>query len=102
VTFKENCTDTRNTKVVDIANELEEFGCDVDIYDPWANGAVVQRELGKTLIPNVEPSTPYKAIIACVAHDQFKTFDFARYKQQGCVIFDVKGIVPRELADARL
>ena len=102
VTFKENCTDTRNTKVVDIANELEEFGCDVDIYDPWANGAVVQRELGKTLIPNVEPSTPYKAIIACVAHDQFKTFDFARYKQQGCVIFDVKGIMPRELADARL
>ena len=102
VTFKENCTDIRNTKVADIANELEEFGCKVDIYDPWANAAEVEKELGKKLIKAVSAETPYRAIIACVAHDEFKTFDFERYHKEGCVIFDVKGIVKRELADARL
>ena len=102
VTFKENCPDIRNTKVVDIARELEEFGCRVDIYDPWANPEEVQRELGQSLIPEIDPATPYRAIIACVAHKEFQGFDFARYKQQGCVIFDVKGTIKRELADARL
>ena len=102
VTFKENCPDIRNTKVVDIAKELEEFGCEVDIYDPWANPEEVQRELGKSLIQEIDPKTPYRAIIACVAHKEFEHFDFARYKQQGCVIFDVKGTIKRELADARL
>ncbi len=102
VTFKENCPDIRNTKVVDIANELEAFGCQVDIYDPWANKEEVRHELGKALIDNINPATEYKAVIACVAHDEFKSFDFLRYKKQGCVIFDVKGIVPRHLTDARL
>ena len=102
VTFKENCPDIRNTKVVDIARELEEFGCEVDICDPWADPEEVQRELGKSLIEEVDPKTPYRAIIACVAHEQFKQFDFARYKEQGCVIFDVKGVIRRELVDARL
>lgn len=102
VTFKENCPDIRNTKVVDIAKELEEFGCQVDIYDPWADPKEVQQEYGKSLIDSVDPATPYRAIIACVAHEQFKQFDFARYKKQGCVIFDVKGVIDRELVDARL
>ena len=102
VTFKENCPDCRNTKVVDIALELEDFGCKVDIYDPWASPAVVKHEYGKDLIPAVDPSKPYAAIIACVAHDQFKTFDFKKYRDQGAVIFDVKNFVPRELVDARL
>ena len=102
VTFKENCPDIRNTKVVDIARELQDFGCQVDIYDPWADPSEVQHELNATLIPKVNPDTPYKAIIACVAHNEFRHFDFARYKQQGCVIFDVKGTIPRPLVDARL
>lgn len=102
VTFKENCPDCRNTKVVDIANELEEFGCNVDIYDPWASADIVQHEYGKTLIPSIDPSKRYAAIIACVSHDQFKTFDFKKYKEQGAVIFDVKGFVDRILVDARL
>ena len=102
VTFKENCPDCRNTKVVDIANELEDFGCQVDIYDPWASPEVVKREYGKDLIPAVNPDKQYAAIIACVSHDQFKTFDFRKYKEQGAVIFDVKNFVDRSLVDARL
>lgn len=102
VTFKENCPDCRNTKVVDIANELEDFGCHVDIYDPWASPEVVKREYGKDLIPAIDPDKPYAAVIACVCHDQFKTFDFRKYKEQGTVIFDVKNFVDRNLVNARL
>lgn len=102
VTFKENCPDCRNTKVVDIATELEDFGCHVDIYDPWASAAVVKHEYGKELVPAVDPQKNYAAVIACVAHDQFRTFDFKKYRDQGAVIFDVKGFVNRELVDARL
>jgi UDP-N-acetyl-D-glucosamine/UDP-N-acetyl-D-galactosamine dehydrogenase len=102
VTFKENCPDCRNTKVVDIANELEDFGCCVDIYDPWANAEVVRHEYDKELIPAVDPDKNYSAIVVCVCHDQFKNFDFKKYKEQGAVIFDVKGFVDRSLVDARL
>ncbi len=102
VTFKENCPDCRNTKVVDIATELEDFGCQVDIYDPWASAAIVKHEYGKDLIAGIDPRKRYAAVIACVAHDQFKEFDFKKYRDQGAVIFDVKGFVPRELVDARL
>lgn len=102
VTFKENCPDCRNTKVVDIATELEEFGCCVDIYDPWASAAIVKREYGKELLPAIDPEKHYAAIVACVCHEQFKTFDFKKYKDLGAVIFDVKNFVPRELVDGRL
>ncbi|MBQ7648883.1 MAG: nucleotide sugar dehydrogenase [Paludibacteraceae bacterium] len=102
VTFKENCPDCRNTKVVDIATELEDFGCRVDIYDPWASPEVVRHEYGKELIAAVDPEKKYEAIVACVSHNQFKTFDFKKYREQGAVIFDVKGFVDRDLVDARL
>ena len=102
VTFKENCPDCRNTKVVDIATELEEFGCRVDIYDPWASAAVVKHEYGKDLIPAIDPDKPYQAVIACVSHDQFRTFDFKKYHDQGAVVFDVKNFVDRSVVDSRL
>lgn len=102
VTFKEDCPDCRNTKVVDIANELEEFGCQVDIYDPWASAEIVAKEYGKQLIPDIDPAKDYSAIIACVSHQQFKSFDFKRYKDQGTIVFDVKGFIDRSLVDARL
>lgn len=102
VTFKENCPDCRNTKVVDIANELEDFGVNVDIYDPWASNEVIKHEYGKELIPAIDPDKEYAAVIACVSHEQFKTFDFKKYQDQGAVIFDVKGFVDRECVDARL
>lgn len=102
VTFKENCPDCRNTKVVDIARELEEFGCKVDIYDPWASKEVVKREYGKELIDVINPDEEYNAVIACVAHNEFKSFDFKRYHERNAVIFDVKNFVNRELVDGRL
>ena len=102
VTFKENCPDCRNTKVIDVCNELEEFGCNVDLYDPWAEAEVVEHEYGKKLISSINPNKVYEAVIACVAHDQFKTFDYAKYKSQGAVIFDVKNFVDRSLVSARL
>lgn len=102
VTFKENCPDCRNTKVVDIATELEDFGCQVDIYDPWASPEVVRHEYGKELIAAIDPNKQYAAVIACVSHDQFKTFDFAKYKNQNAVIYDVKNFVDRSLVDGRL
>ena len=102
ITFKENCPDCRNTKVVDIANELEDFGCNVDIYDPWASAEIVKQEYGKELIPVIDPDKQYEAVIACVSHNQFKTFDFAKYKNMNAVIFDVKDFVDRSVVDGRL
>ena len=102
VTFKENCPDCRNTKVVDIVEELEDFGCIVDIYDPWASAEVVKHEYGKELIAAIDPDKVYQAVIACVSHNQFMTFDFKKYKEQGAVIFDVKDFVDRSLVDGRL
>ena len=102
VTFKENCPDCRNTKVLDIATELEEFGCQVDIYDPWASAAIVKREYGKDLLASIDADKRYAAVIACVAHDEFKAFDFKRYRDAGAVIFDVKNFVERSLVDGRL
>ena len=102
VTFKENCPDCRNTKVVDIVEELEDFGCNVDLYDPWASAEIVKHEYGKELITAIDPDKVYQAVIACVSHNQFKTFDFKKYKEQGAVIFDVKDFVDRSLVDSRL
>ena len=102
VTFKENCPDCRNTKVIDVCNELEEFGCHVDLYDPWAEPQVVLHEYGKNLLTSINPNKKYEAVIACVAHEQFKTFDYAKYKAQGAIIFDVKNFIDRSLVDARL
>lgn len=102
VTFKENCPDCRNTKVIDIANELEDFGVNVDIYDPWASNEVIKHEYGKELIPAIDPDKEYSAVIACVSHEQFKTFDFKKYRDQGAVIFDVKNFIDRQYVDARL
>lgn len=102
ITFKENCPDCRNTKIVDIVDELEEFGCQVDIYDPWASPQVVSHEYGKQLISTVNPDKDYAAVIACVAHDEFCQFDFAKYRAKNAVIYDVKNFVDRSLVDGRL
>lgn len=102
VTFKENCPDCRNTKVIDIARELEDFGCKVDLYDPWASAEVVKHEYNEELIPAIDPDKKYQAVIACVSHNQFMTFDFKKYKDQGAVIFDVKNFVDRSVIDGRL
>jgi UDP-N-acetyl-D-galactosamine dehydrogenase len=88
--------------VIGIVDELEEFGCKVDIYDPWASAEVVKHEYGKELIAAIDPDKNYQAGIACVSHNQFKTFDFKKYKDMNAVIFDVKDFVDRDLVDGRL
>ncbi len=101
-TFKENCPDVRNTKVIDIYKELKEFGLQVDVYDTWANAQEVKREYDLDLLPVLDPSTAYEAIVVAVEHSEFKTIDYKKYRDAGAVIFDVKGFVDRSLVDARL
>lgn len=102
ITFKENCPDMRNTKVIDIIKELRDFGVNVDVYDPWASKDEVKAEFGIDLLPKINPQKNYQAIIAAVAHKEFYEFDFKKYKDAGAVIFDVKAFVDRKYVDARL
>ena len=105
ITFKENCPDIRNTKTVDIVDELQEFGCKLDIYDPWADQAEVKHEYGiKTLDKDVDIySKKYDAIILAVSHEQFAELDMARLTNDDkSVIFDIKGFLPRDMVDGRL
>ncbi len=104
ITFKENCPDIRNTKVVDIATELNNYHVNLDIYDPWANNAEVQHEYGLSLVD--KPKTEgYDAIIAAVAHDEFKQWGTDKLRELGkenCVIFDLKYIFNKQDVDIRL
>ncbi|MDR2824064.1 MAG: nucleotide sugar dehydrogenase [Prevotellaceae bacterium] len=102
VTFKENCPDIRNTKVVDIYYELREFTTNVDIYDPWAIPDEVKHEYGIDILNKLDPEKRYEAVIHAVAHKEFETLDFAKYQKQGAVVFDVKATLNREVVDCRL
>jgi UDP-N-acetyl-D-galactosamine dehydrogenase len=102
VTFKENCPDIRNTKVVDICKELAEFGVNVDVYDPWVCQEELKKECDITSIKTVDPEKKYEAIILAVAHEAFQSFDFERYYKQGAVVFDAKAVVDRRWVDGRL
>jgi len=99
VTFKENCPDIRNSKVVGIVRELKEFGCNVEIWDPWADPKEVQHEYELNL---TEPSGHYDAIVLAVAHQEFANLDIASMQNGHAIIFDVKGVLPREMVDGRL
>jgi UDP-N-acetyl-D-galactosamine dehydrogenase len=101
-TFKENCPDTRNTKVAEIYSELIQYESNVDIYDPWANKQDVFSEYKLNLQNHVDKQKTYHAVIIAVAHDEFKQFDFKKYKEQGTVIYDTKSFIDRGLIDARL
>lgn len=99
--FKENCPDIRNTRVIDIYKELEQFGISADVYDPWANAEEVMQEYGIEL-ETVLLQKEYKAIVLAVAHRQFLEIDYAAYRNNGALIFDTKSFIDRNLADARL
>ncbi len=100
-TFKENCPDVRNTKVIDIVHHLEQYNVKVTIFDPWANPNVAQHEYGVTVV-NEFPSGEYDATILAVAHNEFKDIDIPSQLKSNHVIFDVKGFLPREIIDGRL
>jgi len=102
VTFKENCPDIRNTKVVDIYRELCEFGLNVDIYDPWASVEEVKQEYGVDIIDKVDDKKKYDAVLLAVAHDEFKIIDFEKYYKAGSVVFDAKAVIDRRWVDGRL
>lgn len=100
-TFKENCPDIRNTKVVDIYNALKEYNLNVIVYDPWANACLVKTVYGIELINDL-PTKKVDAAILAVAHDVFKSLDITSLVKGESVIFDVKGILDRSIVDGRL
>ena len=101
-TFKENCPDVRNTKVVDIVKALKEYNLTVMIYDPWANPAAVRREYGLEVVNKLPEGEKFDAAIAAVAHREFQGLDIASLLKPNHVIFDVKATCPRAAVDARL
>lgn len=104
LTFKENCPDIRNTRVVDIVAEFKEYGANVDVYDPWVNPAETEHEYGFTPIAQPAPGK-YDAIILAVAHQQFRDAGIETIRQWGrrdCVIYDIKSLLPRDQVDGRL
>src|SRR5690606_26955168 len=102
MTFKENCPDTRNSRGVDIYEELVQFGLSVDIYDPWADAEEVKHEYGLDILNEVDSSVVYDAIVVAVAHNEFLKFDYQKVKRNNGVIFDTKACLSRDLVDGRL
>ncbi len=100
ITFKENCPDIRNSRVVDIYKELIDFGMEVDVYDPWANAEEVQKEHGISLVTSLGET--YDAIVLTVAHGEFLELPFVKLKAKDGIIFDIKSVLDRSLVDARL
>ena len=104
ITFKENCPDIRNTKVVDIYHTLEEYTDNITIYDPWANAEHVKHEYDISINSQLSTfdSQRYDAVILAVAHKEFLDMDVRSLVKDGGVVYDVKGVLPREMVDARL
>lgn len=104
LTFKENCPDLRNTKIIDIARELGEFGCQVDVYDPWADPAEAKHEYGVVLIDTPKQGV-YDGILLAVGHAQFAQMGPTAIRALGsedCVLYDLKYVLAKEDSDLRL
>jgi len=104
LTFKENCPDLRNTRVIDIIHELQHYNARVHVYDPWADSAAAAHEYGLELITHLTPGS-FDAIILCVGHEQFRQMGAAEIRSLGKpnhVLFDVKHLLPKDAVDARL
>jgi len=100
-TFKENCPDVRNTKVIDIYKALKEYNLDITVYDPWANPEIAKHEYAID-ISNILPDKQYDAVIMSVSHESFANIDVLKLVKENYVIFDVKGCLDREIIDGRL
>lgn len=104
LTFKENCPDLRNTKVVDVITELEEYGVQIDVYDPWADPAQAEEEYGITLKQSLD-GEKYDGIVGAVAHEQFGEWTADQLSAKcadTCVVYDLKNTLPSQLVDLRL
>ena len=104
ITFKENCPDIRNSHAVDVVRGLEEFGCKVDILDPWAEPDEVEKAYGLKSIKSVSdlPLKDYDAIVLAVSHREFGTLDVGKLRGSSSVVFDIKGALPGNIVDGRL
>ncbi len=104
ITFKENCPDIRNSRVIDLIRELRDFGISVNVFDPWADPAEVRHEYGLEMVsrPTVAEKAKYDAVVLAVSHDKFRDLDFAKFTRKNIVIFDIKSFLPKNLVDGRL
>jgi len=102
ITFKENCPDVRNTRVIDIYEELVQFGLEVEVYDPWANASEVKSEYGISILDKLNPEIAYDAIVVAVAHKEFLELDYSTLKKNNGIIFDTKACLARSFVDGRL
>ena len=104
ITFKENCPDIRNSRAADVAKTLAEFGCEVDICDPWAEPEEVKRYYKLDSFRSLEglDLSRYEAVVLAVAHNEFRRLDPQPFRNNSCVIYDIKGLWPREQVDGRL
>lgn len=102
ITFKENCPDIRNTRAIDIYNELKSYGMDVDVFDPWANPEEVKHEYSIDILSEYPKNNNFGAIILAVAHNEFMEINLKEHKNNGAVVFDVKGILAKDIVNARL
>ena len=100
ITFKENCPDIRNTRAIDVYQELESYNVNVDVYDPWADSSEVNDEFGFDLIE--KPNKNYHAVILTVAHKEFMNEDLRSHLVDGGILYDVKGVLDNNTIDARL
>lgn len=101
ITFKENCPDVRNTKIVDVISALKDYGIQVEIYDPWANPAEVNHEY-KLSTSNVLPDSKYDAIVLGVSHKEFLNLDLTPLKKSKSIVYDVKGVLQNDAIDGKL
>jgi len=105
LTFKENCPDLRNTKVIDAVNALKDYRADVDVYDPWIDGEEAAREYGIAPLASPPLTNTYDAVVLAVAHREFLEMGAEGIRQYGkpqSVVYDVKSILPSGAADGRL
>ena len=104
LTFKENCPDIRNSKVIGIIHELQDYGCNVIVHDPWADAGEVQHEYNLNLSPrpNGESKAKMDAVVLAVSHDKFRDIDYTKFTKANVVIYDLKSVLPKGLADGRL
>jgi UDP-N-acetyl-D-galactosamine dehydrogenase len=106
ITFKQDCPDIRNSRVVDVIDELVDYGCQVLVCDPWADPAEVKREYGLDLLPDLASAQALAGsvdgVILAVSHREFRDLDLAPFRSAGAVVYDIKGFFPREQVDGRL
>ena len=103
-TFKENCPDIRNTRVIDVYKNFKDLGCNIDVYDPWVEAVEVRKEYDIDVV-NTPEKRKYDAIIMAVAHDKFRQYSLMKLKEfakKSFVLFDAKFLLDKDQVDGRL